>query len=62
MQDTFRAAITALSFLTFIGIIFWAMSGRRSKDFEEAANLPLNEPDDARTSTAVNAQAGDLHE
>ncbi len=62
MQDTFRAAITALSFLTFIGIIFWAMSARRSKDFEEAANLPLIEANEVRPNTTVSAQAGDLHE
>lgn len=62
MQDTFRAVITALSFATFIGIIFWAMSGRRSKDFDEAAHLPLNEPDDLRVNTTDRALAGDGHE
>ncbi len=27
----------------FIGIIFWAYSKRRHADFEEAANLPLED-------------------
>lgn len=38
---TWRALFTAFMFLAFIGIIFWAWSSRRKKDFDEAANLPL---------------------
>ncbi|OWW21678.1 cbb3-type cytochrome oxidase subunit 3 [Noviherbaspirillum denitrificans] len=36
-----RNVMTVLSFLTFIGIVWWAYSGRRSADFEAAANLPF---------------------
>ena len=35
-----RSIVTVLSFLTFIGIVRWAYSARRSADFEAAANLP----------------------
>lgn len=38
------------------------MSARRSKGFEEAANLPLIEANEVRPNTTVSAQAGDLHE
>jgi cytochrome c oxidase cbb3-type subunit IV len=36
-----RNIVTVLSFLTFIGIVWWAYSARRSADFETAANLPF---------------------
>ena len=36
-----RSVITLVSFITFIGIILWAYSGRRSEDFKAAAWLPF---------------------
>ena len=36
-----RALITVLSFIGFIGIVFWAYSARRESAFDEAANLPF---------------------
>ncbi len=36
-----RNIVTVLSFLSFIGIVWWAYSARRSADFETAANLPF---------------------
>ena len=38
-----RAIWTAVLFAVFIGIVWWAWSGRRKKDFEEAARLPLDD-------------------
>jgi cytochrome c oxidase cbb3-type subunit 4 len=38
-----RAATTVISFAVFIGIIVWAFSKRNKKDFEEAAQLPLDQ-------------------
>jgi cytochrome c oxidase cbb3-type subunit 4 len=46
-----RAIWTAVMFAVFIGIVWWAWSGRRKKDFEEAARLPLDD-DQAETETA----------
>ena len=41
-----RPAFTVISFVTFIGIVVWAYSGRRSADFDTEANLPFaDEPD-----------------
>ncbi len=38
-----RSIATLLSFATFIGIMVWAYSKRRSSDFSEAANLPFEQ-------------------
>jgi len=36
-----RIVITALSFVVFAGIVYWAYSSRQRTRFEEAANLPF---------------------
>lgn len=41
--DDVRAAITAVSFLSFLAIVWWAWSGRRTRQFEEAARLVLDD-------------------
>jgi cytochrome c oxidase cbb3-type subunit 4 len=41
--NTLRSVATVASFVTFIGIWWWAWSKRRSADFEEAANLPFQQ-------------------
>ena len=38
-----RSAATVVSFVTFIGIVWWAWSKRRADDFSEAANLPFEQ-------------------
>ena len=44
---TFMSSLmTVVSFVTFIGIVLWAFSGRRKKAFDEAANAPFALPDD----------------
>lgn len=40
-----RSWYTVVLFIVFIGIWIWAWSSKRKADFNEAANLPLNEPD-----------------
>lgn len=35
--------MTGLLMLIFLGIVVWAYSGRRRRDFEEAARLPLDD-------------------
>ena len=39
-----RGISTLFLMISFIGLCFWAYSSRRKKDFDEAAQLPL-EPD-----------------
>jgi len=41
--NTLRAIATLVSFVAFIGIVWWAWSKRRSNDFSEAANLPFQQ-------------------
>jgi cytochrome c oxidase cbb3-type subunit 4 len=41
--NTLRSAATLVSFVTFIGIVWWAWSKRRTEDFSEAANLPFEQ-------------------
>lgn len=41
--NTLRSVATVASFVTFIGIVWWAWSRRRASDFNEAANLPFEQ-------------------
>ena len=52
---TLRGLFTLFMFIAFIGIFFWAYSARRKNDFNEAANLPLEE--DESVNTGINAEA-----
>ena len=40
-----RSLSTVLVMIAFIGVVFWAYSGKRKKDFDEAANLPFADED-----------------
>lgn len=40
-----RSVITVLAFVSFIGIVIWAWSGKRKAAFDEAARLPLEDDD-----------------
>jgi cytochrome c oxidase cbb3-type subunit 4 len=36
-----RVVVTVLSFVVFLGIVAWAYSRKRKRDFDEAAQLPF---------------------
>ncbi len=38
--------MTVLMFAIFIGICVWAWSGKRKKEFDDAANLPFADEDE----------------
>jgi cytochrome c oxidase cbb3-type subunit 4 len=40
-----RAVVTLLSFLAFVGIVWWAYSSRRKQTYDEAARMPLEDDD-----------------
>jgi cytochrome c oxidase cbb3-type subunit 4 len=42
---TLRGLYTLLMLLIFAAICIWAFSSRRKSDFDDAANLPLEEDD-----------------
>jgi cytochrome c oxidase cbb3-type subunit IV len=45
--STLASIFTVLSFVVFVGIVFWAYSARRKRSFDAAANEPFALPDDA---------------
>lgn len=47
---TLRGLFTLILMVAFVAIVIWAWSGKRRKDFEEAARLPLD--DSPRSSGA----------
>ena len=40
-----RVVITVLAFVAFLGIVVWAYSRKRKRDFDEAARLPFSDDD-----------------
>ncbi|HUL41640.1 MAG TPA: cbb3-type cytochrome c oxidase subunit 3 [Burkholderiales bacterium] len=51
-----RVIITVVSFAAFVGIVWWAWSGRSKAAFDQAAQLPFLEDDNdlnARNDTAA---------
>jgi cytochrome c oxidase cbb3-type subunit 4 len=51
-----QSVITVVSFVVFVGIVVWAWSGRRTRDFGEAARIPLD--DDRPRSAAAQPATG----
>jgi len=40
--DDLRVVMTVVSFVVFLGIVAWAYSRKRKRDFDEAAQLPFS--------------------
>ena len=53
-----RSVTTLFMFLVFIGIVAWAMAGRRRADFDAAAQLPFLEPTSAESAASGLPAAG----
>ena len=47
LYTTLSSVFTVLSFVLFIGIVWWAWSSRRRAEFAAAANAPFALPDDS---------------
>lgn len=45
-----RSIVTVLSFISFIGILAWAFSGRRKAAFDEAARSLMEDDEFARVN------------
>lgn len=43
-----RGVITAVLLVLFVGLVIWAYSRKRRKEFEEAANLPFRDEKDSQ--------------
>lgn len=46
--NTIRGLITTVLLICFLGVVFWAYSGKRKSDFAEAARLPLQDDEPIR--------------
>ena len=44
-----QAVWTVVAMVFFIGIVIWAWSGKRKKDFDEASRLPLDDDEISTT-------------
>ena len=54
--NTLRGLSTLFLLIAFVGLVFWAYSGKRKKEFDEAANLPFaDEPLNRRTEKSEGA-------
>ena len=52
-----RSAVTVVSLLTFLGIVWWAYGLKSSrKRFEEAANLPFTDMDAERAERGLSSR------
>lgn len=51
--NDFRAVITLVSLLAFLGIVAWAYSARRKRGFDEAAHSVLDETDEQGGQASV---------
>jgi cytochrome c oxidase cbb3-type subunit 4 len=51
---TWRGIFTLFMVVAFAGIFLWAYSSRRKSDFDEAANLPLE--DDEAIGTGIHSE------
>jgi cytochrome c oxidase cbb3-type subunit IV len=56
-EGTWHLVWTLLLMASFIGVVWWAWSSRRRKDFEEAANLPLEDEKRGPKSTPENGES-----
>jgi cytochrome c oxidase cbb3-type subunit IV len=48
IATTLHIGWTLVAFAVFIGVVVWAWSGKRKKDFEALANLPLEDDKPAK--------------
>lgn len=55
--DSFRSAVTAVSLVCFLGIVWWAYSKHARKGFEEAAMLPFEEDELPRPGAGSGSSA-----
>ena len=53
--DRASSIMTVVSFITFIGIVWWSFSSKRRAAFDAAALLPFAD-DDSGTNAVINAR------
>ena len=61
-MNTLRIVATVLSFIVFVGIMVWVWRNRKTKDFEEAANLPFTDEHEQNTLPPEDMKGKKYHE
>jgi len=51
-ESLVQSVWTVVVVVLFVGIVIWAWSGKRKKEFDEAANIPFNEDDTPSDNTS----------
>jgi cytochrome c oxidase cbb3-type subunit IV len=54
-----RTIVTTLSFIAFLGVVFWAYNSKQKARFDDAANLPFVDADEGLSKPSA---SGDRHE
>jgi len=60
--NTLRGISTLFLLLAFIGLVFWAYSSKRTKAFDEAANLPFADDEINDRSMSASVMEGEKNE
>jgi cytochrome c oxidase cbb3-type subunit 4 len=55
-QATIGSIFTVIVFVSFVGVLIWAFSGRNKKNFDEAANLPFADEEQEQQSSTKKDQ------
>ena len=55
----FGSVMTVVMLVVFLGIVAWAFSGKRSRAFEEAARVPLEDDAERGERGTYRAAAGE---
>ncbi|UJJ32019.1 cbb3-type cytochrome oxidase subunit 3 [Halopseudomonas maritima] len=48
--NTLRGLGTVFAFIAFVGVVIWAYSASKKKDFDEAAQLPFADEEDEQAA------------
>ena len=51
-QNDFRIAVTVVSFIAFVAILFWAFSRKAKPDFDVASRIPFETLEQAKQDEA----------
>ncbi len=57
-----RAGFTVLTFVLFVGIVWWAYSDRRKAVYDEAARIPLDDDLPLAMTQVPGTGKGNFHE
>lgn len=60
-SGTLNGVITLILLVVFVGIVIWAYSGKRRKDFDAASRLPFDAEKQAR-ERSDSSKKGSRHE